>query len=77
MSKKEIRINELRVRAGSLTNEQAHRLGELIASRLAGEPIAPTQTRKIPAVTIEVTSTTTSIDGLASQIASKIRNRLK
>lgn len=77
MSAATIQINELRVRASGLTPEQARRLGESVAKRLAELPLAANQSRKIPAVTLRVrSSTTTSIERMADEIAVGIRCRL-
>jgi hypothetical protein len=76
MSAKEIRINELRVRTSGLTPEQSRRLGQLVASQLAATPLALKRSRTIPALTIEINQTGSSVDHLANQIANKIRDRL-
>ena len=60
MSAATVQINELRVRASGLTPEQAQRLGESVAKRLAEVPLGTDQSRTIPTVILRVRSNTTS-----------------
>jgi uncharacterized protein YoaH (UPF0181 family) len=77
MSSATVQINELRLRASGLTHEQAQRLGETVAKRLAELPLAPGQSRKIPAVNIRVRSSgTSSIERMTDEIALGIRRSL-
>lgn len=77
MSAATVQINELRVRASGLTPEQARSLGETVAKRLAEAPLATNQSRTIPRVSLRVrSSTTSSIERMADEIAVGIRRSL-
>jgi len=72
-----VHINELQVRVSGLTPEQARRLGETVAKRLAELPFATGQSRKIPAVNVRVQSSgTNSIERMTEEIALGIRRSL-
>jgi len=73
-----VHINELRVRASGLTPEQARRLGEVVAERLANPPLVGNQqSRKIPSLNIRVHSSAgSSVERMCDEIATSIRRSL-
>lgn len=70
-----VRIDRLRIRAAGLTPEQARRLGETVARRLADAPPVPNRSERVPAVSVR-TRAKQSIDALADDIAAQIRRKV-
>lgn len=66
-----VRIDQLRIRGAGLTPEQARRLGEAVAKRLAESSWSESAPRTIRSMHLKVQSAS------ADQIAARIRNRLK
>ena len=73
-----VRIDELRLSASGLTREQARRLGEIVAGRLAKLPLAgDRQSRKIPSLNVRVHSSAgSSVERMADAIVASIRRNL-
>lgn len=77
MSSGRFQISRLRLRAPALNREQAHRLGERVAQRLADIPMNDIQGGKIPTLSVRVDSATGgSIERLAEKVANQIRQKL-
>ena len=77
MSRTKLQINQLRLRVGGLTREQGRRLGEIVAKQLAETVLVKAPRRKISALTIRAGSTaSSSVEGLAHEIACKVRDSL-
>jgi hypothetical protein len=78
MSSTKVEIKELRVRVPSIQRAQARQLGELVAERLAEQPLtADQQSHSIPRVNTSVRSRSlSSVDAIASEIVDSIRRTL-
>jgi hypothetical protein len=77
MKRGTVQIGELRIRATGLTPEDARRLGETVAQRLAASPLVSHAQRRIPELTVRTRSNgTNSVDRMAEQIVAGIRHRL-
>jgi hypothetical protein len=78
MSSTKVEIKELRVRVPSMQRAQARQLGELVAERLAEQPLtADQQSHLIPRVNTSVRSRSlSSVDAIASEIVDSIRRTL-
>ena len=73
-----VHINEMRVRAPGLKPEQARRLGELVAQRLADARLGNQMTRRVPSTNVRLPSNTgDSIEVMANRIVAGIRNKLR
>lgn len=67
-----VEIRELRIRATGLSREQARRLGESVARRLAETGLGSEQSRTIPSLDVTVRGAAG-----ADEIAAQIRRKLK
>lgn len=77
MSRTIVQISELHVRATGLTREQARRLGEVVAERLAQSPLARQGSRKIPALNVCVKpAAAKSVERTADDVVDGIRRSL-
>ena len=78
MKSPKVQINEMRVRASGLKPEQARRLGEMVASRLADARLGNQSSQRIPSAYVPVGSSTgNSVEALADQIVAGLRNKLR
>lgn len=72
-----VQINQLRLRVPGLTQEQARRLGEVVAKRLTELPLDTNHSRQIPALVLRVRSgPTSSMERMANDITNRIRHGL-
>ena len=77
MKRGTVQIGELRIRATGLTPEEARRLGESVAQRLAASPLVSRGQRRISELTVRTrTNSTNSLDRMAEAIVAGIRHRL-
>lgn len=77
MKSTSVHIKELRVRASGLTQEQARRLGELVAQRLSETPLSADRSRRIPSASVQVCSSgRNSLERVADDIVVGIRRSL-
>jgi hypothetical protein len=68
----------MRLCASGLTREQAQRLAEIVAQRLAKLPLVTNESRKIPSLNMRVHSSAgRSIERTADEIAFGIRRSLR
>jgi hypothetical protein len=73
-----IRIDGLRLRVPGLSREQARRLGETVASRLADLHLEEVSHGRIPALTVHVRhSSVASVERLADEIIAQLRRSLE
>ena len=77
MKSGKVHIDNLRVRAQGLTPEQARRLGEIVAERLADVRLVDQRSRKILATNVHVRSAnSSSVESMANEIVASIRRKL-
>jgi hypothetical protein len=76
MKSGKVHIDNLRVRAQGLTPDQARRLGEMVAQRLADVRLGGQQSRNIRAANVHVRSNSGSVDSMANEIVASIRRKL-
>lgn len=79
MSTAKVQINEMRLRVPGLRREQAQRLGEIVAERLARHTLAGDQQgRVIPSLNIRLHSNAgSSVEQMASEIAGSIGRSIR
>jgi len=77
MKRATVEISELRLRVPHLGPQQARRLGEMVAQRLAELPLAKDCSREIDALSVRVgTERLSSMERMADEIAAGVRGRL-
>jgi hypothetical protein len=77
MTARTVHVGELHLRASGLTREQARRLGELVAARLAESGLASSQApQNIPSIDLAVRSSG-SLERTADDIAARLRQELR
>jgi hypothetical protein len=73
-----IRIDDLRLRVPGLSREQAQRLGETVAARLADLHLEEASRGRIPALTVRVRhGSAASVERLADDIIAQLRRSLE
>ncbi len=77
MKRATVEISELHLRVPHLGPQQARRLGEMVAQRLAELPLAKEGSREIDALSVRVgTERRSSMDRTADEIAMGVRRGL-
>lgn len=76
MKRKSIRIDELRVRAAGLSENEARQLGNAVARQLAAVELNPDQRKSLGVLNVSIRSRRGSVEQLAKEIAEGVRRRL-